>query len=68
MLRISTTSCIQNIQDSEGGGRGELGVEGGGGSSRKFWWGCAAKVLEPQPYLRTKKAKTDTLFKVQIQK
>ena len=31
-------------------------------------YGCAAKVLEPWPYLRIKEAKTDTLFKSRIRK
>ena len=40
-----------------GGGEGE-------GTPANFGWGCATKV----PYLRTMKAKTDTLFKAQSRK
>lgn len=39
-----------------------------GGTAVKFEQGCAAKALESWPYLRTKKAKIDTLLKAQTWK
>ena len=35
---------------------------GGGGTSRKFGWGCAARFLKPLPYFRPKSVIFPTLF------
>ena len=37
-------------------------IPGGGGTSRKIGWGCAARFLKPLPYFRRKSVIFPTLF------